>query len=142
MIMFPSQQIMTTTPNEWEAGVVLAFLALFITFFVLSVLAIAIYLSSMALSKSKGKAVEKAEAVPTPFLPPEAEAVDVFEVAAAVAAVRHYLKIAKEGRKPAMVPHLQSVWYSRWLTEATEKSEINPYFLKKNYRSRGGGSNG
>ncbi|RLG78762.1 MAG: hypothetical protein DRO10_02135 [Thermoprotei archaeon] len=142
MIMFPSQQIMTTTPNEWEAGVVLAFLALFITFFVLSVLAIAIYLSSMALSKSKGKAVEKAGAVPTPFPPPEAEAVDVFEVAAAVAAVRHYLKIAKEGRKLAMVPHLQSVWYSRWLTEATEKSEINPYFLKKNYRSRGGGSNG
>jgi len=143
MIMLPIMQTVTTTPNEWEAGVVLAFLAFFITFFVLSVLAIAIYVSSQILQKRKRK-VEAAKTLePTTIVPSEGtEKIDFLEMAAAIAAVKHYLVLKGSALKRTMGLTPQSAWLISWLNEASRKEVVNPYLLKKNSLKLGGRNDG
>ncbi len=134
--------LVTEVPSEWEAGVVLAFLAFFIVFLVLSLLAISIHLTSSFIQsrKRREKAVPKPEVAPevpaAPAAPPE-EGVEDLEVVAAIAAIQHFISSRGAPRPPAgvpQVPQFSSNWFSSWLMEVTSREEINPYLRRRGWR--------
>ncbi len=140
--MLAFAEITVSAAQEWEAGVILAFLAFFVTFFVLSILAVAIYLSSKVILMRKRAAApppetEGAPETPKPAVAPaqpvgaaQAGAPDPLEIAAAIAAVKHYLNMRRA--KAAAAPAAQGVsaWVVSWLRDATKKEEINPYLKR------------
>lgn len=140
--MLAFAEVAVSAAQEWEAGVILAFLAFFVTFFVLSILAVAIYLSSkVILMRKRGAApppeAEGAPVTPKPTAAPaqpvaaaQAGEPDPLEIAAAIAAVRHYLNMRRVKAAAAPVAQGVSAWVVSWLRDATKKEEINPYLKR------------
>ncbi len=132
-----------TRSEEWEAGVILATMALTVVFAVLSVLAVSIHITSKGVEWWEGrKKPAKPKHVPPARMPKPLRKEDLLGAAIAAASMHHTLKIA--GAVAALHHHIKhlpvrrsalrevregglNAWFLSWLNEASLRPDINPY---------------